>query len=190
MGPLYLLKSTDIRYLKNYIVSVPLIFKLPRHKKPCSWSYKWESDLLSTMWLWYLGSSSVISALQRLWILCSFYLPWKHHARLRCTENSNSTWFYYGNMPREVPTVVGIINLVTVTVHYHSINKQKHLSKIKITISICYSLKYRCVECDKQLRPTSGNISVGGNEPRLCDYTGLSFCGGCHWSATSVIPAR
>jgi len=53
------------------------------------------------------------------------------------------------------------------------------------------SLKYRCVECDKKLSPSSvGALTVGGNEPRLCDYTGLSFCGGCHWSATSIIPAR
>jgi len=43
-------------------------------------------------------------------------------------------------------------------------------------------LKYRCVECDKKFslqRP-----------PRLCDYTGLSFCSGCHWNALSPTPAR
>ena len=101
--------------------------QLSRHKKPCSWSYKWESDLLSTMWLWYLGSSSVISALQRLWILCSFYLPGKYHARLRCTENSNSAWFYNGNMPRKVPAEVRIISSLTMTVHYHSIKANKSI---------------------------------------------------------------
>jgi len=53
------------------------------------------------------------------------------------------------------------------------------------------SLKYRCVECDKKLKPSPyGGLTIGGNEPRLCDYTGLSFCGACHWSATSIIPAR
>ena len=43
-------------------------------------------------------------------------------------------------------------------------------------------LKYRCVECDKKFslkRP-----------PRLCDYTGLSFCPECHWNAMSITPAR
>ena len=54
-----------------------------------------------------------------------------------------------------------------------------------------HSLKYRCVECDKKLKPSPyGALTVGGCEPRLCDYTGLSFCGACHWSATSIIPAR
>ena len=56
---------------------------------------------------------------------------------------------------------------------------------------ILLSLKYRCVECDKKLKPPSiGSLTVGVNEPHLCDYTGLSFCGACHWSATSHIPAR
>ena len=56
---------------------------------------------------------------------------------------------------------------------------------------ILLSLKYRCVECDKKLKPSPyGVLTIGGCEPRLCDYTGLSFCGACHWSATSIIPAR
>ena len=56
---------------------------------------------------------------------------------------------------------------------------------------ILLSLKYRCVECDKKLKPPSiGSLTVGVDEPHLCDYTGLSFCGACHWSATSPIPAR
>ena len=25
---------------------------------------------------------------------------------------------------------------------------------------------------------------------RLCDYTGLTYCPGCHWNARSVTPAR
>ncbi len=49
-------------------------------------------------------------------------------------------------------------------------------------------LKYRCVECDARLS-RSGDPSARG-EPRLCDYTGLSFCGGCHWDVRCVIPAR
>ena len=57
--------------------------------------------------------------------------------------------------------------------------------------NIFLSLKYRCVECDKKLKPPSiGSLTVGVDEPHLCDYTGLSFCGACHWSATSPIPAR
>lgn len=43
-------------------------------------------------------------------------------------------------------------------------------------------LKYRCVECDKKF-----NCMVA---PRLCDYTGLSFCPECHWNAVSPTPAR
>lgn len=43
-------------------------------------------------------------------------------------------------------------------------------------------LKYRCVECDKK-------FSVK-RPPRLCDYTGLSFCPNCHWNAMAPTPAR
>jgi hypothetical protein len=43
-------------------------------------------------------------------------------------------------------------------------------------------LKYRCVECDKKFS--------NSRPPRLCDYTGLSFCPDCHWNATSATPAR
>jgi len=43
-------------------------------------------------------------------------------------------------------------------------------------------LKYRCVECDKKF---SSSLL-----PRLCDYTGLSFCPNCHWNAVSPTPAR
>jgi len=43
-------------------------------------------------------------------------------------------------------------------------------------------LKYRCVECDKK-------FSVK-RPPRLCDYTGLSFCPDCHWNAMAQTPAR
>jgi len=43
-------------------------------------------------------------------------------------------------------------------------------------------LKYRCVECDKK-------FSVK-RPPRLCDYTGLSFCPDCHWNAMAATPAR
>ena len=41
---------------------------------------------------------------------------------------------------------------------------------------------YRCVECDKK-------FSVK-RPPRLCDYTGLSFCPDCHWNAMAQTPAR
>ena len=44
------------------------------------------------------------------------------------------------------------------------------------------ALKYRCVECDKRFSHT--------RPPRLCDYTGLSFCPDCHWNAVSPTPAR
>jgi len=44
------------------------------------------------------------------------------------------------------------------------------------------TLKYRCVECDKRF----SHIRT----PRLCDYTGLSFCPDCHWNAQAPTPAR
>ena len=47
-------------------------------------------------------------------------------------------------------------------------------------------LKYRCAECDSRLSPEEGS----GLNPRLCDYTGLSFCPGCHWLDRAVVPAR
>jgi len=65
------------------------------------------------------------------------------------------------------------------------------------------SLKYRCVECDVKLTSSStgngsssaaaaasGGMVGGGGTPRLCDYTGLYFCGSCHWNAMSATPAR
>ena len=47
---------------------------------------------------------------------------------------------------------------------------------------ISQSFFYRCVECDKK-------FSVK-RPPRLCDYTGLSFCPDCHWNAMAQTPAR
>ena len=47
------------------------------------------------------------------------------------------------------------------------------------------SLKYRCVECDGKLAPNDPE-----REPRLCDYTGLSFCPRCHRMALEPTPAR
>ena len=47
------------------------------------------------------------------------------------------------------------------------------------------SLNYCCSECDRALSRTNPKL-----EPRLCDYTGLSFCSYCHWNALSVTPAR
>ena len=44
------------------------------------------------------------------------------------------------------------------------------------------TLKYRCVECDKRFSHL--------RTPRLCDYTGLSFCPDCHWNAMHPTPAR
>ena len=44
---------------------------------------------------------------------------------------------------------------------------------------------YCCVECDVML-----SWDDPEREPRLCDYTGLHFCPGCHWNARSVTPAR
>lgn len=46
-------------------------------------------------------------------------------------------------------------------------------------------LKYRCVECDVKFSRKDPN-----REPRMCDYTGLSFCPRCHWNATAATPAR
>ena len=47
------------------------------------------------------------------------------------------------------------------------------------------SLRFRCVECDRRLSWTNPD-----SQPRLCDYTGLSFCPSCHWGASAVTPAR
>ena len=44
---------------------------------------------------------------------------------------------------------------------------------------------YCCVECDVKL-----SWKDPARTPRLCDYTGLHFCPGCHWNARSVTPAR
>lgn len=44
---------------------------------------------------------------------------------------------------------------------------------------------YKCVECQTPL-----TFKDAWNEPRLCDYTGLYFCGTCHWNDQSAIPAR
>jgi len=53
------------------------------------------------------------------------------------------------------------------------------------------SLKYRCVECDRKLTAAFEDMnSIEISSPRLCDYTGLYFCGSCHWGATSPTPAR
>jgi len=52
------------------------------------------------------------------------------------------------------------------------------------------SLKYRCVECDRKLTAFEDMNSLAVSTPRLCDYTGLYFCGSCHWGATSPTPAR
>jgi len=62
------------------------------------------------------------------------------------------------------------------------------------------SLKYRCVECDVKLTSVSGSGAAAAADqssssnartvPRLCDYTGLYFCGSCHWNASSATPAR
>lgn len=72
--------------------------------------------------------------------------------------------------------------------NWHNIAQKSGIFNISYTL---LSLKYRCVECDKKLKPPSiGSLTVGVDEPHLCDYTGLSFCGACHWSATSPIPAR
>lgn len=49
------------------------------------------------------------------------------------------------------------------------------------------TLKYCCAECDKKFAPAETDPS---REPRLCDYTGLSFCPSCHWNSVSVTPAR
>ena len=56
-------------------------------------------------------------------------------------------------------------------------------SKTHLYLSIIsQSFFYRCVECDKK-------FSVK-RPPRLCDYTGLSFCPDCHWNAMAQTPAR
>ena len=57
--------------------------------------------------------------------------------------------------------------------------------KFKCSFILIYyfsNLLYRCVECDKK-------FSVK-RPPRLCDYTGLSFCPDCHWNAMAQTPAR
>jgi len=46
-------------------------------------------------------------------------------------------------------------------------------------------LNYRCVECDIKL-----SWDEPAREPRLCDYTGLSFCPACNWGETAATPAR
>ena len=51
------------------------------------------------------------------------------------------------------------------------------------------SLKYRCVECDARLTAVQDKTALA-THPRLCDYTGLYFCGSCHWGATFPTPAR
>ncbi|GBP18349.1 Differentially expressed in FDCP 8 homolog [Eumeta japonica] len=44
---------------------------------------------------------------------------------------------------------------------------------------------YKCAECHTML-----TFKNAWNEPRLCDYTGLYFCGTCHWNDMMSIPAR
>ncbi|XP_026755206.1 differentially expressed in FDCP 8 homolog [Galleria mellonella] len=44
---------------------------------------------------------------------------------------------------------------------------------------------YKCAECETTL-----TFKDLWNEPRLCDYTGLYFCGTCHWNDMYAIPAR
>ena len=51
-----------------------------------------------------------------------------------------------------------------------------------IYLAVFLNFFYRCVECDKK-------FSVK-RPPRLCDYTGLSFCPDCHWNAMAQTPAR
>lgn len=47
------------------------------------------------------------------------------------------------------------------------------------------SQDYRCAEC-------RAPISLRGvpSEARQCDYTGLYYCGNCHWNDLGIIPAR
>ncbi|KAG6940767.1 differentially expressed in FDCP 8 -like protein [Chelydra serpentina] len=47
------------------------------------------------------------------------------------------------------------------------------------------SQDYRCAEC-------RAPISLRGvpSEARQCDYTGLYYCGNCHWNDLAIIPAR
>ncbi|XP_055957619.1 differentially expressed in FDCP 8 homolog A [Patella vulgata] len=57
-------------------------------------------------------------------------------------------------------------------------------------LSICpqkslASQNYRCFECRQQV-----SYRTGSNVPRLCDYSGQSYCEYCHWNDTMVIPAR
>ena len=75
-----------------------------------------------------------------------------------------------------------------------SIMRQCVAEKIRIKpdfiLDICpekslVALKFRCVECDRKF---SRQDSMA--EPRLCDYTGLSFCPKCHWNAVAFTPAR
>lgn len=44
---------------------------------------------------------------------------------------------------------------------------------------------YKCAECHTPL-----TFKDSWNEPRLCDYMGLYFCGTCHWNDSLSIPAR
>lgn len=67
---------------------------------------------------------------------------------------------------------------------------QKIRSKPDFILDICpeKSLpdqRFRCAECDRKF-----STSDAAAQPRLCDYTGLSFCPSCHWMAEMAVPAR
>lgn len=58
----------------------------------------------------------------------------------------------------------------------------------QLLYSICPELslveqQYRCAECGAQFQHNQP-------PPRLCDYTGRSYCTACHWGGLSVTPAR
>lgn len=69
------------------------------------------------------------------------------------------------------------------------------------------SQNFRCAECKRMIGGCSSNAlssrgSIGStsslanvsnlmpDEARLCDYSGLYYCSGCHWNDTMVIPCR
>jgi len=58
------------------------------------------------------------------------------------------------------------------------------------TMEICPEIKlgiqnYRCFECKSGI-----SFSNVLSQPHLCDYSGQSYCTGCHFGSTSIIPAR
>ncbi|XP_064375925.1 differentially expressed in FDCP 8 homolog isoform X3 [Dromaius novaehollandiae] len=67
-------------------------------------------------------------------------------------------------------------------------SKVSHQAEYELSIcpeSGLDSQDYRCAEC-------RAPISLRGvpSEARQCDYTGLYYCGSCHWNDLAVIPAR